>query len=100
MKKDIEEINIGFNTAAQKHFFSVCARLEKASAGFNSRQHETEYLQMHAMYLELLRLNLETEALTTMEKNKNVQDLSLLQKAMTMHIERYLNEFRFKYRLA
>jgi hypothetical protein len=99
MKKDIEQINIDFNTAAQKHFFNVCNRLEKASAGFSRRQPQTEYLQLHAMYWELLRINLETEALSLMEKYKNVCDLNQLQKALTMHIDRYMYEFRFKYRL-
>ncbi|GGH66177.1 hypothetical protein HNQ91_001925 [Filimonas zeae] len=99
MKKDIELINIEFNTLAQRHYFSVCDRLEKASAGFSHWQHETEYLQMHAMYWDLLRINLETEALTLIEQHKNAQDIHLLQKALTIHINRYLNEFKVKYRL-
>jgi len=99
MKKDIEQINVDFNTAAQKHFYNVCDRFAKAADGFSRWQHHTEYLQLHAMYWELLRINLETEALTVMEKYKSDCDLNLLQKALTMHIDRYMSEFRFKYRL-
>lgn len=99
MKKDIEQINVDFNTAAKKHYFNVCNRLEKAAASFSRRQDETEYLQLHAMYLELLRMNLETEALTIMDKYKSGCDLNQLQKALTLHIDRYVSEFRFKYRM-
>lgn len=99
MKKDIEQINIEFNTAARKYFFNVCDLLDKASVAFAQRQQETEYMQMHAMYWELLKINLHTEALTIMEKYKNVYDVYLLQKAITVNIDRYLNEFKFKYRL-
>lgn len=99
MKKDIEQINIEFNTLAQKHFFNVCNRFEKASADFSRWQQQTECLQMQAMYGELLRINLETEAITLMERYKTVYDIRLLQKALGIHIDRFMSEFKYKYRL-
>ncbi|BAV05525.1 hypothetical protein SAMN05421788_10527 [Filimonas lacunae] len=96
MKKDIEQINIEFNVAAQKSFFNVCERFEM---DLGRCRHENEYIQLHAMYVELLKSSLETAAFSMIEQYNNMYDVFLLRKAVTVHIDRYLGEFRFKYRL-
>lgn len=99
MKKDIEEINVLFNNTAQQCFYTVCEQFEKSTASFNKWEHKTKYLRLHAMYLELMRVRLDRAALNIIEKHKDLYDFQHLHKAFTIHITRYINEFRFKYRL-
>jgi hypothetical protein len=96
MVKDLEELNREFNQSANEAFHSLYTRLENNRRELDRRRDENVFQHTCAKYVETLKAELQTIALTLMEKNQNLRELNLLRRNLTNRIHDFLQEFTLK----
>ena len=96
MAKDLEELDREFNRWANEAFHSLYTRLENNLRDIDRRRDENVFQHTCAKYAETLKAELETIALTMIEKNQNMRELNLLRRNLTNKIREFLWEFTQK----
>lgn len=98
MKKDIEQIHIEFNDKAQESFFVLCQQFEQAVGHLDRDRDDNVFHQSQGKFAYTLKYDLDMMARSFLDKYQTQHNISLLQRAFTSTILRYINEFAQKCR--
>ena len=96
MRRDIDELEIEFNTKAREAFYKLFVRFENAVNNLDRRRDENVFQHTQAKFLSTLKSDLEMLAISILEKYQQMTEINHLKRNLTNRINEYVQEFRMK----
>jgi len=96
MHRDIDEVGVEFNFQAKEAFYSLYGRYTNAAKKLNREKDENVFQLTRAQYCHAMKAELEKIAMSVLEKNAELQEITQLKRNLTNRINDYLQEFMMK----
>jgi hypothetical protein len=96
MHRDIDELGIEFNFQAKETYYSLYVRFTNVARALNRDKDENVFQLTRSQYCHAMKSELEKIAMSVIEKNLELQDVTQLKRNLTNRINDYLQEFMMK----
>lgn len=96
MHRDIDELGIEFNFKAKEAYYSMYARFQNETSELNRQRDENVFQLTRAQYCQAMKAELEKIALSVIERNNALAEITELKRNLTNRIHDYVQEFMMK----